>query len=177
MRGLKYHVATTVDGFIGHEDGSVDGFVMEGDHATDFLESLQNDYDVVLMGRKTYEFGLRLGVTDPYPWLEQYVFSRTMEKCPDPNVVLVSENVVGFVRDLKDKAGKGIYLCGGADLAATLFAEGLIDEIVLKVNPVLFGSGIPLFSEAVEQTALDLTGAKSYDNGVLLLRYRTRAGQ
>ncbi len=172
MRELKYHVATTVDGFIGHDDGSVEGFVMEGDHATEFLESLQNDYDAVLMGRKTYEFGLRLGVTDPYPWLEQYVFSRTMEKSPDPNVYLVSQDVVGFVRDLKEKAGKGIYLCGGGDLAAMLFAEGLIDEIALKVNPVLFGSGIPLFSGVVEQTALDLTGAKTYDNGVVLLRYR-----
>ena len=177
MRELKYHVATTVDGFIGHEDGSVDGFVMEGEHATEFLESLKNDYAVVLMGRKTYEFGLRLGVTDPYPWLEQYVFSRTMEKSPDLNVEIVSRNVAGFVRNLKEETGKDIYLCGGADLAATLLAEGLIDEIVLKVNPVLFGSGIPLFSGAIEQTALMLVGVKSYDNGVLLLRYRTRAGQ
>jgi dihydrofolate reductase len=177
MRRLRYHVATTVDGYIGHEDGSVDGFVMEGDHATEFLETLQNDYDVVLMGRKTYEFGLRLGVTNPYPWLEQYVFSRTMEKSPGPNVYLVSQDVLGFVRDLKENAGKDIYLCGGADLAATLFAEGLIDEIVLKVNPVLFGSGIPLFSRVVEQTALELTGAKSYDNGVMLLRYRAKTGR
>jgi dihydrofolate reductase len=177
MRELRYHVATTVDGFIGHEDGSVEGFVMEGEHATAFLESLKNDYRVVLMGRRTYEFGLRLGVTDPYPWLEQYVFSRTMEKSPDPNVELVSENVAGFVRNLKEETGKDIYLCGGAELAATPFAEGLIDEIVLKVNPVLFGSGIPLFSGAIKQTALELVSVKSYDNGVLLLRYRTRAGQ
>ena len=177
MRRLRYHVATTVDGFIGHEDGSVDGFVMEGDHATEFLESLKNDYDVVLMGRKTYEFGLRLGVTDPYPWLEQYVVSRTMERSPDPNVELVSEDVIDFVRDLKEEPGKGIYLCGGADLAATLLAEELIDEIILKVNPVLFGSGIPLFSAVVEQAVLERVDAKSYDNGVLLLRYRTRAGQ
>jgi hypothetical protein len=49
MRELKYHVATTVDGFIGHEDGSVDGFLAEGDHATEFLESLRNDYGVVLL--------------------------------------------------------------------------------------------------------------------------------
>jgi dihydrofolate reductase len=44
------------------------------------------------------------------------------------------------------KPGKDIYLCGGADLATTLFAENLIDEIILKLNPLLFGSGIPLFS-------------------------------
>jgi dihydrofolate reductase len=177
MRRLRYHVATTVDGFIGHEDGSVDGFVMEGDHATEFLESLKNDYDVVLMGRKTYEFGLRLGVTDPYPWLEQYVVSRTMERSPDPNVELVSEDVIDFVRDLKEEPGKGSYLCGGADLAATLLAEELIDEIILKVNPVLFGSGIPLFSAVVEQAVLERVDAKSYDNGVVLLRYRARTGQ
>jgi len=177
MRELKYHVATTVDGFIGHEDGSVDGFLEEGDHATEFLEALKNDYGVVLMGRKTYEFGLRLGVTDPYPWLEQYVFSRTMEGSPDPNVALVSENIIDFVRGLKKETGKDIYLCGGAELAATLFAEELIDEIVLKVNPVLFGSGIPLFSAVVEQTALEPIGSRSYDNGVVLLRYRARTGQ
>ena len=177
MRRLRYHVATTVDGFIGHEDGSVGGFVMEGDHATEFLESLKNDYDVVLMGRKTYEFGLRLGVTDPYPWLEQYVVSRTMERSPDPNVELVSEDVIDFVRDLKREAGKSIYLCGGADLATTLFAEGLIDEIVLKVNPVLFGSAIPLFSGRVEQSALDLVDGKTYSSGVALLRYRIGARQ
>ena len=177
MRTLSYHVATTVDGFIGHEDGSVDGFVVEGDHATEFLESLKSDYDVVLMGRKTYEFGLRLGVGDPYPWLEQYVVSRTMERSLDPNVELVSEDVIDFVRDLKREAGKGIYLCGGADLAATLLAEGLIDEIILKVNPVLFGSGIPLFSGAVEQTALEPIGARSYGSGVVLLRYRVGAWQ
>jgi dihydrofolate reductase len=177
MRTLSYHVATTVDGFIGHEDGSVDGFVVEGDHATEFLESLKSDYDVVLMGRKTYEFGLRLGVGDPYPWLEQYVVSRTMERSPDPNVELVSEDVIDFVRDLKREAGKGIYLCGGADLAATLLAEGLIDEIILKVNPALFGSGIPLFSGVVQQGALDLVDGKTYSNGLVLLRYRARTGQ
>ena len=57
MRVLRYHVALTVDGFIAREDGSLDGFVTEGEHATDYLKSLRNDYDVVLMGRRTYEFG------------------------------------------------------------------------------------------------------------------------
>jgi len=172
MRRLKYHVACTLDGFIAHIDHTIGGFVPEGDHVTDYLKSLENDYDAVLMGRRTYEFGFQFGVTNPYPWMKQYVLSRTMERSPDPNVELVSENVIDFVRELKKRTGKDIYLCGGADLAAALFAEGLVDEIILKLNPVLFGSGIPLFSTVIKQTDLELTGSKIYGNGVVLLHYR-----
>jgi Dihydrofolate reductase len=174
MRQLKYHVACTVDGFIAHTDHTVDGFVAEGDHVTDYLESLKNDYDVVLMGRRTYEFGFQYGVTNPYPWLKQIVFSRTMESSPDPNVELISEDIIDVVRALKEETGKAIYLCGGADLAARLFAEGLVDEIIVKLNPVVFGSGLPLFSEAIKQTALELIGSKAYDSSVVLLHYRVK---
>ena len=165
MRQLKYHVACTLDGFIAHIDHTIDGFVAEGDHVTDYLESLKNDYDAVLMGRRTYEFGFQFGVTNPYPWMKQYVLSRTMERSLDPNVELVSENVIDFVRELKKGIGKDIYLCGGADLAATLFAQDLVDQIILKLNPVLFGSGIPLFSTITKQTDLELTGTKVYGTG------------
>jgi dihydrofolate reductase len=175
MRKLKYHVASTIDGFIAHKDHTVEGFLPEGEHVTDYLESLRKDYDAVLMGRRTYEFGLRFGVTDPYPWMKQYVFSRTMGRIPDANVELVSENIIDFVRSLKGGAGKDIYLCGGSELAGTLFAEDLIDEIILKLNPVSFGSGVPLFSGATKRTALELAGSKVYGNGVVLLRYLVKS--
>jgi dihydrofolate reductase len=174
MRELKYHVASTVDGFIAHADHTIDGFIAAGEHAADYLASLKTDYDTVLMGRRTYEFGFQFGVTNPYPWLKQYVLSRAMESSPDANVELVSENTGGFVRRLKAEPGKAIYLCGGAQLAGALFAEDLIDEIILKLNPVLFGSGLPLFSGVVKQQALELTGSKVYESGVLLLHYRLK---
>ncbi|HJQ71539.1 MAG TPA: dihydrofolate reductase family protein [Blastocatellia bacterium] len=176
MRKLKYHVATTVDGFIAHEDHTVDGFIAEGEHVIDYLESLRNDYDTVLMGRRTYEFGFQFGVTNPYPWMKQYVLSRTMERSPDENVEVVSKDIIDFVRGLKEGTGKAIYLCGGAELAGALIAERLIDEIILKVNPVVFGSGIPLFSGPIKQTDLELTGSKVYANGVILLTYRVKTG-
>lgn len=174
MRKLKYHVACTVDGFIAHEDHTVDGFIPEGDHVADYLASLRSDYDVVVMGRRTYEFGFQFGVTSPYPWMKQYVVSRTMEQSPDPAVELFSGDVAGLVRELKAGDGKDIYLCGGADLAAALLSEGLVDEIVLKLNPVVFGAGIPLFRGPIAQTALELAGTRAYDSGVLLLRYRVK---
>ena len=113
-------------------------------------------------------------MTDPYPWMKQYVLSRTMEKSPDPNVELVSENIIELVKELRNGEGKDIYLCRGGELATALLDEGLIDEIVLKVNLVLFGTGVPLFSETIKQTDLELIGSKVYGSGVLLLQYRVK---
>ncbi len=56
-------------------DGSFDALLARGEHVDDFLESY-NWFDVVLMGRKTYEVGLKFDVTNPYPAMKQYVFSR-----------------------------------------------------------------------------------------------------
>jgi dihydrofolate reductase len=174
MRKLKYFVATSVDGFIAHQDGGFDGFLESGKPVEDFFES-HRSFDIVLMGRKTYEVGLKAGITSPYPTMRQYVFSRTMQRSPDQQVQLVSENVVGLVRQLKTETGQAIWLCGGAELAATLFAENLIDEITLKVNPLLLGSGIPFFSRAVRQTALELISSKTYHNGCVWLDYQVSA--
>lgn len=173
MRKLKYYVACSLDGFIAHSDGSIDGFLTEGEAVSDYLESLKL-FDVVLMGRKTYEFGLQFGVTNPYPWMKQYVFSRTMEKSLDENVELVSDNSIELVKQLKQEAGQAIYLCGGAELATTLFSENLIDEIIVKLNPFLMGSGIPLFSGVIPQTALELIASKTYQNGVVFLYYKIK---
>ena len=187
MRELKYYVAVTADGFIAHEDGSFDGFLFEGEHFADvvalFPETLpahlrlargvdapNRQFDAVLMGRRTYEVGLKAGVTNPYPHLAQYVFSRTMTQSPDPGVQLVRDDPRSFVKMLKAGAGKDIWLCGGSELAAAVFPE--IDELILKLNPVVFGAGLPLFARAVETTRLTLSGSKVYGNGFMMLHYR-----
>jgi dihydrofolate reductase len=174
MRKLIYHVAITTDGFIAHQDHTIDGFLAEGEHVTDYLDSLKNDYDIVLMGRRTYEFGLQYGVTNPYPWMKQYVLSSSMKEKPDPSVEVISENMIDAVKEMKSGEGRSIYLCGGADLASKLFAEGLVDEIILKLNPVLFGSGIQLFSDSIKQTDLELISHKVYGNSVVLLHYTVK---
>ena len=173
VRKLKYHVAITADGFIAREDGSFDCFPMEGEHVADYLKSLQS-YGTVLMGRNTYEVGLKMGVTDPYPHLKSYVFSRTMRQSPDERVEVVGEDSVEVVRRLKAETGKDIYLCGGADLATTLFKERLIDEVILKVNPLLLGSGIPVMFDIGKYVNLELIDSKVYESGVVLLSYRVK---
>ena len=191
MRDLTYYVACSVDGFIAHADGSHDGFAQDRGYFADlfaaFPETVPSHlrdvmgiqaenkwFDIVLMGRKTYEVGLKEGVTSPYSHLKQYLFSHTMQASPDENVELVSDNSVELVANLKRETGKGIWLCGGANLASTLFAHSLIDQLILKINPFLMGSGIPLVSGVIPQTALELTNSKIYGNGVLVVHYRVK---
>ncbi len=128
-------------------------------------------FDAVIMGRKTYEVGLPFDVTDPYPHLDSYVLSASMEWSPDPKAKLIREDAVGFVRILKQQPGGDIYLCGGSQLAGSMFNAGLIDEIILKLNPLVIGPGIPLFTGVEKAVSLRLAGTKIYSSGVVLLTY------
>jgi dihydrofolate reductase len=191
MRKPEYFVACTVDGFIAAQDGSLDAFVNDRAYFADLFESFpetcpdhlrevlgvrgeNRHFDTVLMGRNTYELGLKIGLSSPYPILKQYVFSTTMGESSDEDVTLVPENAAGLVGELKSEPDKDIWLAGGASLAGSLFSEGFLDELLLKVNPVVLGSGIPLFLGTVDRTRLELTDSETYRGGVALLRYRVK---
>ena len=171
MKPLRYYAASSLDGFIAQEDGSFDAFLWDDALVADFFASFE-EFDTVLIGRKTYEVGLAEGKTSPYPTMRQFVFSRSMERSPDEAVTLVSEGAVDLVRDLKAGEGKTIWLCGGGNLASQLLAAGLIDELVVKLNPIVLGTGVPLFGEVREPPKLELRETKTYDSGILQLSYR-----
>jgi dihydrofolate reductase len=75
------------------------------------------------------------------------------------------------VQRLKAEEGTDIYLCGGGAFAGFLLDRGLIDQVVLKLNPLVFGRGIRLFGGSTRRIGLVLASSKVYGNGVILLRY------
>ena len=178
MQSLTYHVAISTDGFIADPQGGFDDFSTADDVVADFVAAMQHDYDTVLMGRKTYDVGLKVGKTNPYPWLESHVFSTQLKQSPDPAVQLHSGGAVELVRQLRQRdRAKGIWLCGGAELAGQLLQAGLIDRLTLKVNPFVMGTGIPLFREVTSAHHLELTEHKAYPSGVLLVSHRVTYSQ
>jgi dihydrofolate reductase len=175
MRNVVYDVAASVDGFIAGEDGDVTGFLMEGDHVTDYQQRLKG-YDTVLMGRATYEWGYQYGLKPgalAYPHMRHYVFSKTLRFADSP-VVVIDRDEVSVVRRLKEEDGADIYLCGGGTFAGFLLDHGLVDQLVVKQNPLLLGHGVRVFGASSRGVATELVDARTYDNGVVLLRYDIR---
>lgn len=194
MRELTYFIASTLDGYIADPSGgdptdlSPGGFFLsQGDHSAAVmaaypetlpgavrqalgLDAENKVFDTVLMGRKSWELGVALGSTNSYPRLRNVVFSRTLTQSPDPTVEFVATDPVEKVRELKREDGLGIWLCGGGGLAETLWPE--IDRLVIKVNPVVIGAGIKLFStDHFAVRRLTMTDHQVYDSGVGVLTY------
>ena len=189
MRKLTYYVASTIDGYIAAPDGSVDFFPVGGDHGpaitaqypetlpTKIREALRIDsgsasFDTVLMGRKTHDFGVKTGTASPYAHLRQYVVSSTLTESPDPAVELISADLTKKVRALKKERGLGIWLCGGGELARALLPE--IDQIFLKLYPIVLGGGRPLFGTggaAVDPLEFRVTTSRVFDDGVAFIKY------
>ncbi|TVT50615.1 dihydrofolate reductase [Amycolatopsis rhizosphaerae] len=190
MRELTYYVAASLDGYIAGPDGSYDFFVFEGELRKTILAEYpetmptlargpfgltttpNRHFDTVIMGRGTYEPGLRAGMTSPYAHLEQYVVSRTLTS-DDPAMTIVDGDPAALVRELKERDGKGIWLCGGGKLAGALRDE--IDELVIKHNPVVLGSGIPLFDGPFAPTGFLPVARRDFDDsGVSMVTYRRK---
>lgn len=127
----------------------------------------------MLEGRNSYEVGLAAGLTNAYPHLRHVVFSRTMTASPDPDVEVVATNPADFVRDLKSAPGRDIWLVGGGKIAAQLLPE--IDRLILKQNPSIIGSGVPLFDGPFAPNLFTPADAVLLPGGVRVLTYDRRA--
>ncbi|MCC8927479.1 MULTISPECIES: dihydrofolate reductase family protein [Nocardiaceae] len=189
MRELVYYVAVSLDGYIAAPDDSFDAFPMEGDHIDmiirdyrDTLPSAALDalgltpdltrFDTVLMGWNTYAVGVPHPPNGPYAHLKQYVFShRDIEV--EPAVTLTDSDPVEVVKKLKQENGSSIWLAGGGVLASSLIDE--IDRLILKVNPLLMGSGKRIFAERdYAPLASSLVASTSFASGVVVNEYTLR---
>ncbi|WP_188487964.1 dihydrofolate reductase family protein [Williamsia phyllosphaerae] len=184
MRKLVYFVATTLDGFIADENDGYEAFSFDGPEAVDLVAEFPEmipthvrgplgidgpnlRFDTVIMGRRTYDAGIPHGVISPYQHLRQLVASTSPEGAQGTEVEVVADPVAA-IRELKARPGKDIWLPGGGRLAAALADE--IDEVILKIHPLVFGAGIPLFGPLGAPRRLSVTNRRVYDSGFSIVR-------
>jgi dihydrofolate reductase len=174
MRTVTYGAACSLDGFITGPDENMD-WLHESADVAEILRRYWQDVDTIIMGRKTYDFSLTLGGAPAMPGITAtYVFSRTRRALETPGMQIVSSDPAEFVRNLKAKPGKNICLLGGGELAQSLIAAGVVDEIGLNVHPLLLGSGTPLFRDAGHRVRLELTENRTIQGGCVFVNYRVQ---
>jgi dihydrofolate reductase len=168
----------SIDGYIARRNGTLDFLVIdkEGEAVmADFFAKV----DTTVMGRKTAVGWLKMrqsGEIPDTPGMANYVISRRWKPGKREGFEVVGGSLTAFVKKLKRRAGKDIYLGGGGELARSFLEEDLIDEMFIGVGPVLLGDGIPAFPAKFAQREFKLTECKSYSNGSVGLRYeRTRS--
>lgn len=188
MRDLVYYVATSLDGFIAGPDGDVSCFPQAPETLASLFERYPETcpahvrealgvsggprrFDTVLMGRSTFAPAEEAGLTGgAYPHLRQVVVTHR-DLPAAAGVESWSGDLVDRVAALKEEPGGDIWLCGGADLAGQLL--DLVDEIQVKVNPVVLGVGTPLLAGGFSARAAGAAHAEQLPGGVVLVTCRT----
>jgi dihydrofolate reductase len=136
--------------------------------------------DAMLMGRKTYEYFAAAwpAASGAYPdrinAIRKYVFSATLATAEWNNTKVVSGDVPAAVAELKATSHGDLVVYGYGEFGQTLLEHDLIDELNLWINPVVLGSGTPLFRPG-KTKALQLVSVEGRPNGVVSLSY-TKAG-
>jgi len=182
MRKVILFNMVTLDGFFAGPNGEIDWHHVD-EEFNEFAIAQLNSANGLLFGRVTYQLMASYWptdmartddpvVADKMNTLPKIVFSRTLNQADWNNTRLVKGNAAEEISKLKQQPGRDWLLFGSADLASTLTHFGLIDEYRLMVNPVVLGSGQPLFKDIEDRLNLKLINTKTFRNGNVLLCYQ-----
>jgi dihydrofolate reductase len=174
MRKVTYGGAVSLDGYLAGPGEALDWLRWSDDSAKLSAESFKG-VDTMLMGRKTYEAGQRLGGGPVMKGVRTFVFSRTLDAIAErPDYELVRDDAVEFVRRIKGEEGGNILVMGGGEIGSALLGAGLVDEVGLSIHPVLVGGGPPAFTALGKRVELELIEARAIARECVMARYRVK---
>ena len=188
MRKVIFLIHLSLDGFTAGSDDELDWIAY--DHELEqYAHSLHDRTDSVIWGRRTYEGMASYWLTVPgnpdsspaeleharfLDKATKIVVSRTLERIAWDNAqnsVLIKDHIAEKINTIKQQPGKDIWLLGSPSLAQTFMQLDLIDEYRININPTILGQGRPLFAGVTRPFPLKLLESKTFQSGVIALRY------
>jgi len=172
----------TLDGYYKDVNNDISWHVHGGEENEYSENSLQAD-SILLFGRVTYEMMKSYWptpmametnpvVAEGMNKAEKIVFSRKLKKADWNNTRIVSTDMIGEVKKLKQTSKKDIALLGSGSILTQLAEEGLIDSYQLMYDPVAIGNGTSVFKGLKHELHLKLTDTRVFkQSGVVLLCY------
>jgi dihydrofolate reductase len=170
-RKVMLYIAMSLDGFIAKTDGDISFLSLVEQEGQDYGYSKFTDtVDTVILGRKTYDKILSMGIESPYGERNVYVLTRSPLPAEE-RISFYSGKLPDLISRLRNQDGKHIYCDGGAETVGLFLQENLFDEMIISIIPVLLGDGIRLFGKHFPEQKLKLVNCTSFEIGLVQLHY------
>ena len=108
-------------------------------------------------------------------WIEaapKYVASQTLSNLAWKNSIVLGSDLAHKVSRIKSQPGKNVLLFGSCNLASQLLDADLIDEVQLRIHPIILGVGRAAFQSGLKGHRLRLVQSKTFATGVVRLHYQ-----
>ncbi len=171
MSKVIIYIAASLDGYIARKNDDIswlDAYQKVGEDYgyANFIKTI----GTAIMGARTYAQSLK----HPERMLKMktYVLSHKQMPVQDGfDVTFYKGNLKKLVEKIKTENEKDIWIVGGGKVVSSFLNEGLVDEVLHFVVPVLIGNGIPLYSTSLKETKFMLLESKKYKSGIVKLHY------
>ncbi len=185
MRKLKITEHISLDGVIRHSSDD-DGFPYSDWSAPyrtlagrDAVLAAYGESLDLLLGRRTYDiwsgFWPKVSgspMADRLNAATKYVATHRPESLTWGPVEGLGSDFIEDVRRIKSQPGPDLILSGSSTLTSTLLEQGLAEEVLLIVYPILLGAGKRLFAEGTPPCSFKLLSTQAFPSGVLLSHYK-----
>ncbi|RVU00329.1 dihydrofolate reductase [Mucilaginibacter limnophilus] len=185
MGNIVLFMHSSLDGFAAGTQGELN-WVHVDEEIFDYIGKRITKTNTALYGRVTFEMmesywptaadqpGASKHDREHAAWYasaRKVVLSNTLDETALKNTTVIGKDYATAIRKLKNETTGEILLFGSPTTAHALFAENLIDDCWLFVNPVLLGEGIPVFRDLKEKQLLKLLQTHVFSSGVVCLHH------
>lgn len=195
MATTVYYCAGSLDGYIADAEDNLDWLLgyqgsfeheaaepapmSDGGAYEDFYKGVR----ALVMGSATYEWildHLDAAGAGQWPYLGKPCWVLSSRELPQPegdgvDIRIVDASIAELYGEMAAAAGDGLlWVVGGGAVASQFGDEGRLDEVHMTVVPVVLGTGKPLFERPLPSGAMQLTGTRTFQNGMVELRYEIR---
>jgi dihydrofolate reductase len=166
-------VATSLDGYITKHDSEGATFTSEADQK--YFREVLKTFDCSVMGANTFETSKDVILNSRHVDRLRVVWTKSPEKYRhhqhQDRLEFSSESLSSILENLQAKGKQRCAILGGTSVYTACLEQGLLDELWVTLEPVVFGSGKKL-AEGMLEVGLELVGLEKLSKNTLLLNYR-----
>lgn len=165
---ISVYIAISANGLISNQRNVPDWLSQE--YSQGFMEICQRT-KAVIMGKTTY----RILAPDYLPLKDSgttvVLTSDTQLVPPNPTVLFTNQKAAGIVSSLEQKGHTEAVIIGGTLTISEFMNAGLVDDILLVMEPVFFGNGLPLFKNSEFELKLRLESVAKKNGNTVQIHY------